>query len=117
VISAGDLDRLITIKQKVTTQDPTTGFDVTEWVALVTKVPANVQDVMPSRDESVTQGLQVASRRTRIRIRWRNDLDTSMRIELTYPTARVLQIIGGPAEIGGRKAYLEFMCESVSTNA
>jgi SPP1 family predicted phage head-tail adaptor len=113
-MNIGPLDKRGTFKEKSVAQDSATGYDVVSWVEVDT-VWMNVQDVMPSRDESVTQGLQVSAKRARVRIRWRNDLDSSMRIELTYPTARVLQIIGGPAEIGGRKGYLEFMCEQVST--
>lgn len=111
----GQLDTLITIQRKVVMQDPTWGSEVVTWEDLG-DVWANVQDVMPSRDEGVMGGsLEVSQRRTRVRIRWRSDVDSSMRILVTHPRARTLQIIGGPADIGGRRRFIELMCEEIST--
>lgn len=108
-----NLDRRITIQQRSTTQDATYGTEVVTWTTLAT-VWAEIQDVMPSRDESLlNDALEVSKRRTRIRIRWRNDVDSSMRVLVTYPKARTLQIIGGPADIGGRRNYMELMCEEI----
>lgn len=122
----GEYDREITIERKATAADPeyvspdtTYGTERTVWVPLVPigspvvgeRFPANVQDVMPSRSESVQQGLAVARNQTRIRIRWREDVTSAMRITLHGETDTVYQIIAGPSEIGGRKNALEMVCE------
>lgn len=117
-------DREITVEQKSVTQDATYGTEVIEWVPLVAvpgspvvaeRFAANVQDALPSRSESVVQGLAMARNQTRIRIRWRADIDSSMRIILHGDTDTYYQIVGGPAEIGGRKVALEMMCEKFTS--
>ncbi len=79
-VQAGKLDRQITIERKSVTSDPNYGTEVITWAPLVVlpgsppvaeRFWAEVQDVMPSRSESVLQGLAVARNQTRIRIRWR----------------------------------------------
>jgi head-tail adaptor len=123
-VSAGTLTRLITIEQKQATQDTQYGTQVITWVPLAVlpgsppvaeRFWAEVQDALPSRSESVMQGLAVARNQTRIRIRWRNDIDSSMRITVHGDTDVVYQIIGGPAEIRGRRRMLEMMCERYSS--
>jgi hypothetical protein len=80
------------------------------------RFPVQVRDVMPSRDDRVAaNAVTVASRRTQVRMRWRDDITSAMRITLLGGTQRVMQIIGGPAEIEGQKRALELMCESLST--
>lgn len=105
-----DLDTRIRIEYKVTTQDADYGTPIDIWTLLAV-VWANVQDVMPSRSESVKQGLEVARNQTRIRYRFREDVDSSMRVVIG---ARTLQIVAGPAELG-RHEYSEVVCEAVST--
>jgi head-tail adaptor len=114
----------ITVEKPPTGRDPNFNTPSGDWEPLAylpgsPQVPerfwAERQDVMPSRSEAVTQGLQVARNQTRIRLRWRDDIDSSMRITVHGETDTLFQIIGGPAEIGGRKAYMELMCERYST--
>lgn len=116
---ASTLNRQIIVEKPVQTQDPVYGAPVTSWEPLVplagspvTGEPfwAEVQDALPSRSESIRQGLVQGRNQTRIRIRWRDDIDSSMRIVIV-DDGRILQIVGGPAEIGGRKRMLEMMCE------
>lgn len=109
-MNPGPLDTRIRIEYKVTTQDADYGTPVITWTLLAV-VWANVQDVMPSRSESVKQGLEVARNQTRIRWRYRQDVDSSMRVVIG---SRTLQIIAGPAELG-RHEYSEVVCESAST--
>lgn len=104
------LDSRVTIEQKSVTQDATYGTEVITWALLAT-VWAEVRDGLPSRSESVRQGLTQARDQVRVRMRYRADVDSSMRIRLGD---RVLQIVGGPAEIG-RREYMELMCETYST--
>ena len=73
---------------------------------------------MPSRSEAMVQGLNVARALTRIRLRWRDDIDQTMRVIVHRDAGadHVFKIVGGPAEIGGRKAYIELLCERFSTD-
>lgn len=121
---AGVLNRQITISRKQVTQDATYGSEVVTWVPLVAeagsptvavKFWAEVMDMMPSRAEAVTQGLTVARNQTRIRLRWRGDIDSSMRVTVHGDSDVVHQIVGGPAEIQGRKNMLEIVCERISS--
>lgn len=120
---AGQMDRRVTIEQKVVTQDAVYGNEVITWAPIAyeagspsvsQKFWANVQDVQPSRSEAVKQGLTVARNQTRIIIRYRSDVNSSMRITVHYESDQVYQIVGGPAMIG-RKAFLEMMCEKFSS--
>jgi len=113
-VNVGQLDKRITIEKKVVTQDPDYGTEVITWSTLAT-VWANVQDVLPSRSESVQRGLETARNQTRVRMRWRSDVDSSMRMIISRPDPITYQIVGGPAEIGGRKEYCEFMVERLSS--
>lgn len=115
------LDRLITVEYPAIATD---GTQTPTWTPLVyavgspavaEKFPAEVQDVMPSRVEGVNQGVVLARNQTRVRMRWRSDITPAMRITVHGEADRVLQIIGGPAEIGGRKQYIELLCEEISS--
>jgi SPP1 family predicted phage head-tail adaptor len=76
------------------------------------EVWAEIRDLQPSRSESLRQGLVQGQQQSRVRIRWRDDIDASMRIR---DGARTLQIVGGPAELG-RRQYLELLCEAYTTS-
>jgi len=122
---AGKFDRQITIEKKVVTGQGTQyGEDLVEWQplsylpgspAVAERYWAEVQDAMPSRSEALQQGLPVARNQSRVRMRWRDDIDSSMRVTVHGDTDRVYQIVGGPAEISGRKQMLEFVIERYST--
>ena len=112
-MNIGQLDREIAIEYKQVTQDPNFGTEIITWATLAT-VWANVQDGLPSRSEAVQQGLAVARNQTRVRYRYRSDVTSAMRITVLDTPPRVLQIVGGPAELG-RREFSEIMCESVSS--
>lgn len=118
------LDRLATFQRRSVTQEATFGTDVVTWVPVAylpgsppvaEKFRVELQDVLPSRSERVDSGLKLASNPTRLRMRWRNDIDSTMRVTVHGDADVVYQIISGPAEIMGRKRYLEMMLEHVST--
>lgn len=114
--SIGEMDRRITIEQKVVTRDADYGTEVITWLLLAT-VWANVQDVLPSKSDDVKNGLALATNRTRIRFRYRSDVNSSMRILVHGASGaadRVMQIVGGPAEIG-RRERTEVVCEEFSS--
>jgi len=118
---AGALDREISIMKKSTTVDPDYGTETVTWEPLAPdagsptigeRFRANVQDVMPSRSEGVQQGLVTGRLQTRIRIRWRDDVTSAMRVLLHGDGAdEVFDIVAGPSDIDGRKSLIEFMAE------
>jgi len=109
----GEFDRRINIQSKTTGQDATYGTETVSWSTLAT-VWAKVSDLVPSKSESVRQGLTMGRNQTRIRFRYRSDVDSSMRITFPDDAGRVLQIVGGPAEIG-RRQYTEIVCEDYTS--
>lgn len=108
MITADDLTDRVTIEQPVA-DDAFDGAGSGTW-ALVDEVWANVQDVRPSRTEKLAAGINVAASPTRIIVRYRTDITTSMRFVLG---ARQMQIVGGPASIQQRE-FVEFMVEDYS---
>lgn len=109
-MAAGTLDRRITFERRVVTRDTTYGTSVETWVPHV-KVWAQVQDVLPSRAESIDQSNSIQRRPARVRTRYRSDVTGDMRINYA---GRILRIIAGPVEIG-RRDGLEMMVEELST--
>lgn len=107
-LSAGDLNRLITI-EKPLPHGSFTGAGRVKWVE-VGKAWAQVQDKLPSRGEREENGFITASRPARVRMRYRTDITTDMRFKLGD---RIMQIISGPAELGNRQ-WLEVMVEDYS---
>ncbi len=106
---ASRLDRRIRIERPV----PSSSFDgagAGSW-ALVAEVWAEVRDLLPSRGERLADGINVATRPARVRIRYRTDVLPSMRFVVGD---RIMQIVAGPAELGRREA-LEFVVEDYST--
>jgi SPP1 family predicted phage head-tail adaptor len=108
------LDKRITIEQKSVTQDPNYGTEVITWATLASRIPANVQDALPSKSESVANGIRIATQPARIRIRYRASITSDMRVTIHGATDRVCQIVGGPAEIG-RREWLEMVVEAYSS--
>jgi head-tail adaptor len=122
---AGELDRQVTVQRKSVTIDTTYGTEVVTWIPLsllpgspevAERFWAQVLDVLPSKAETVLRAdLAIARNPVRVRMRWRDDIDSSMRIVVHDDTDRTLQIIAGPAALGGRKDGIELMCEEVTT--
>lgn len=119
---AGELDKRIRIEQPLS--DPSfTGAGSGSW-KLVAEVAASVLDMLPSRGERIADGINVAARPARVRIRYRADVTASMRVlvgrnlkggdgVISWHTDRTAQIITVPAELGRREA-LEFVIEDYS---
>ena len=117
-------NRQITIEKRQTTQNSQYGTEVNTWVPLAAypgsptvavRFWAEVLDFLPSRSEAVTQGLQVARNQTRLRMRWRDDIDSTMRVVVHGESDTYYSIVGGPAEIGGRKEGSEMVLERFSS--
>lgn len=84
------------------------------WEPVGKPIAASVVDVLPSRAERLADGINVATRPARVRMRFRTDITASMRFIMTEPFHRVLQIVAGPAEVGVRDE-VEFMVEDYSS--
>lgn len=119
----GDLDTRIRIERRVAASDQDVLSAGSETWEAVATIWAQVQDVLPSRGERLADGLNIASRPARIRMRYRRDIDPGMRIvigSLDQPDdpppvgRRILQIVAGPAMLG-RRDGTEIMAEEMST--
>lgn len=71
---------------------------------------AEVRDMLPSRAERIAEGLEIARRPCRVRIRWRPDVTTAMRLRLGARELRIVAL----AEIG-RREVLELVAEELTT--
>ncbi|MEQ8409123.1 MAG: head-tail adaptor protein [Gammaproteobacteria bacterium] len=115
-LNVGPLDTRITFITKVGQQEPEYGTVTGEPVD-GPSAWANKEDVLPSREEGLHAGvLSTISQKVRLRFRWRDDINANMRVRIEGPLTRTMEIIGGPAEIGDRRTYMEIMCEEISTN-
>lgn len=108
-----NLDKRCTIEAPVTTQGDY-GEPLLSWGVLAT-VWAEVKDDLPSRSESVQQGLVVNKSRARIRFRYLATVTSACRITVRGATDRQFQIIGGPAAIGDRNTFMEVYAETSSS--
>ncbi|WP_288935068.1 head-tail adaptor protein [uncultured Sphingomonas sp.] len=108
LLSPGQLNRRVRIERKVKNTS-FSGAGSGSW-ALVAEVWASVLDVLPSRAEQLGEGISIETRPARVRMRFRTDIDSSMRFVMGN---RVMQIIAGPAEVGFREG-IEFMVEDFS---
>lgn len=111
---AGRLNSRISIFGVGVVDDPDYGPQPGQPIVVASRIPAEVQDVLPSKAESVQDGLALAKNRTRIRMRYRTDIDSSMTVTVHGAVERTLEIIGGPAILGNRTG-IEIMCEEISS--
>jgi SPP1 family predicted phage head-tail adaptor len=101
----------VRILQRQETRETVYNTVVATWTELAT-VWAEVQDMLPSRAERIADGIDVARRPARVRMRWRDDVTTAMRLEVN---GRTLQIVAGPAELGFREG-IELIAEELTTS-
>lgn len=109
-MNIGKLNTRARIEQKSVTQDATYGSETVTW-ALLAVVWCEKQDVLPSKSESVKNGLAVSLNQSRVRMRYRSDVDSTMRIVIA---GQVYQIVAGPAVLGNNEG-LELMIEKASS--
>lgn len=109
-MDAGILRDRVTILTRTTAQDATYGTQVETWVPLAT-VWANVKDMIPSRGERIAEGIQIANRPCRVRMRYRADVTSAMRLQFG---TRQLRIVTQPAELGNKEG-VEFLAEELTT--
>lgn len=102
-------DRQLTIQQPVRVRDPKYGTYAITWQNVAT-VWAEVKDSLPSRAESFADGIEMSQRPCRVRIRYRDDIRTDMRLLYRGRTLRIMSM----AEYGRRDA-IELMAVEFST--
>ena len=112
-MNLGPLNTRCRIERKVVSQDADYGTEVIAW-ALLGVAWCNVQDEFPSKSEAVKNGLAIATNRTRVRLRFRSDIDSSMRLVINRPAPQIYQIVSGPAELGNKEG-IELFCERYSS--
>ena len=109
-LNAGQLDRQITIEYRSSyEQYPTNGGERFVWATYAT-VWARVVESATAGDQTMNDPVSSYARPTRVTIRYRSDIDNTMRINLGG--SRLLQIIG-TAEVGRREA-LQMACREWS---
>lgn len=122
-IAAGRFNRRIRVERPVP-DDSLDGAGSGDWTP-VCEVAAEVQDALPSRGERLAAGINAAARPARVRIRYRTDISSAMRVlvgrnlraddgTLYWQTDRTAEIVTVPAELGLREA-LEFMIEDYTS--
>lgn len=116
---AGQLDRRITIQKPGTVDDGEYGPQPGGWIDVYARVPAQVQDDLPSNSESVQGGLRMADQPARVRTRYlRQPITSDMRVLVHSKEPggadRIYQMSSEPAEIG-RREWLEFSIQAYSS--
>lgn len=107
-LSANDLDRLVTIERPSVTRDPVYGSEVVAWVPVVSNEWARVieSSTPPAANPGQAEAIAAYVRPTKVLIRWRADVDTTMRI---VADGQLLQIQG--TAMIGRRQWLEMACQ------
>lgn len=113
---AGAFNRSISIETLLEEENTTYGGKTSKWVLHIGPIPAEMIDLLPSRSESVRNGLEVARDRVRVRMRYRTDIEPDMRIIAHGGTDRAYQIVSGPVVIG-KNQYLELICEKFTSQS
>lgn len=112
-MNIGSLNARCRVEYPVHSQDPVYGGDTITWTLLAV-VWCNYQDELPSKSERVEQSLVLNTNRTRIRMRYRSDVDSAMRLVINRPNPTFYQIESGPAELGNKDG-LEMMVVAFSS--
>lgn len=112
-LDAGLLDRRVLIERPVRTSDDYGGATVTTWQTVDTVWASVVDQLLFNAAEASNGGdLRQRTLPTRVRIRYRTDITTDMRLTIV-DRSRVMQIIS-ISEMG-RADGLEMMAENYST--
>lgn len=106
-------DEKVSIQQNVAEPDPEYGTpnEVEEWVTVLGRYWANVQDELPSRAEGVDNGLRTTTQKSRLRMQGAGNVTGKMRAVLHSRGDKIMQIVAGPALLDDRVHY-EFRLEA-----
>lgn len=105
------LDRWVHIEKPAGTKDGTFGAATSDFVPHRSEW-ANRRDARPGRQEQVEQGLEQRTKQVVYTMRWSDDLNAGMRIR---DGAEVYQLLGDPAEVGGRCQWIEMLAEKYAS--
>lgn len=109
--ASSDRDTLITFRSRVGTQSEDSGAWSYTWADIEPKEWAEVQDILPSKAEGVSENIDITRKPCRIRCTYRTDVDGTMRVTFD---GRELEIVSGPVMLGRREG-LEMVCAELST--
>lgn len=112
-MNLGLLDTRCRIERRIATKDAEYGAPVVSW-ELLGVVWCSIQDELPSKSEAVKNGLEIAMQRASVRMRYRTDVDSSMRLVINRPDRHIYQIVAGPAIVGNKEG-LEVFVERYSS--
>jgi head-tail adaptor len=115
MINFGPLDRRIRIESPPTAQDANYGTPSGDWTTVHASLCASVQEVLPSKGEGAADGIRLAERPARIRMRYVTGITSAMRVVYLDRGNRAMKILTPPVELG-RKDGLEFMVADFSTS-
>lgn len=113
MMPAGKFNRLVRVERRVDEVDPEYGTTTTSWAAISPVSRANIQDVLPSKGEAASNGIDISRRPARVRMRWRTDIDATMRLVILDRGNMIMELVTEPAELGNREA-IEFMVTEYS---
>lgn len=98
------------IEKKQVTIDEIYGTEVINWVQ-VGVFWCEIQDVLPSKSESIQSSVNIGKKQSRLRIRYTKNLDSSMRVIIG---SDIYQFVSDFAELSDRQ-YLEVLIEKYTS--
>lgn len=124
-MQAGDLDRKIVIEYPAVSRNAEYGTEEVTWLPLdgyevgspttAKTIAASIRDgLLASRIDTVRNGIELARGQSKMWIRYRTGIDSTMRVREPARNNQIYHIIAGPAEVG-RREWLEFIIEKYST--
>lgn len=116
---AGNLDKEIRLQAyTVIGRDPDYNTEIRGWETVLTTW-AQVQDVLPSKAETVRDSVEIAERPSRVRMRFTQGITPDMRIVVVGVDGapdRVCEIVSGPVELGRREG-IELLVKNLGRGA
>lgn len=104
-------DEKVSIEHDIGATEDEYGTKIPDWQPLLARYWANVQDELPSRAESVDNGLKSSTQKSRLRMQGAGNVTGKMRAVLHSRGGKVMQIVSGPAMLDDRVHY-EFRLEA-----
>ena len=98
------------IEKKQVTIDEIYGTEVINW-GQVGVFWCEIQDVLPSKSESIQSSVNIGKKQSRLRIRYTKNLDSSMRVIIG---SDIYQFVSDFAELSDRQ-YLEVLIEKYTS--
>lgn len=104
-------DEKVSIEHDIGGRHPEFNTQIENWVVLLDRYWANVQDELPSRAEGVENGLRTSTQKSRLRMQSAGAVTGKMRAVLHSRGDKIMQIVAGPAMLDDRVHY-EFRLEA-----